>query len=149
MHHTSTIDPETNKSVIIVDYNATKGGLDALDEKCTVYSTNRRTRRWPMAIFFQLVNISMVNSYVIWSAHPGCQQDNRAKWTKTLAMKLVEGHMRRRLYNTHVPRLIRHRIAEILDEDVPRPTYVKLQKKTRCGKCPRKKDMKTVTVCHL
>jgi hypothetical protein len=51
--------PKKNKEIIEF-YNGTKGGVDALDEKCTVYSTNRRTNRWPLAIFYTLINISMV-----------------------------------------------------------------------------------------
>lgn len=71
MHHTQVIVPETQKPEIIAFYNTTKGSVDALDEKCTAYSTIRRTRRSPLAIFYILLNVSMVNGYVIFTAYPG------------------------------------------------------------------------------
>lgn len=51
MHDTSEIDSESGKPEIIATYNRTKAGVDSLDQKCAAYSTSRRTRRWPMAIF--------------------------------------------------------------------------------------------------
>ena len=43
MHHKEETDDETGKPIIIMDYNQTKEGVDALDEKCTNYTTGRRT----------------------------------------------------------------------------------------------------------
>lgn len=51
MHNQKGFDIDIQKPEIISYYNSTKGGVDALDEKCSIYSTGRRTRRWPMAIF--------------------------------------------------------------------------------------------------
>ncbi|KAJ8874171.1 hypothetical protein PR048_025013 [Dryococelus australis] len=45
MHHTKNTDPSSSKPEIIEFYNSTKGGIDAQHEKCTLYSTSRRTIR--------------------------------------------------------------------------------------------------------
>lgn len=45
MHHTKCTDLQTKKPEVIIYYNSTKGGVDALDEKCATYCTGRRTRR--------------------------------------------------------------------------------------------------------
>ena len=45
MHHLKEFDEDVQKPEIISYYNRTKGGVDALDEKCSVYCTGRRTRR--------------------------------------------------------------------------------------------------------
>ena len=56
---------EHQKPDIIMDYNATKGGVDNLDKLVTGYSYKRRTLLWPLVIFF---NISVYNVFVIWMA---------------------------------------------------------------------------------
>ncbi|KAJ8947331.1 hypothetical protein NQ314_008634 [Rhamnusium bicolor] len=44
-HHHKSEDPESGKPHIILDYNCTKGGVDAIDEKCSKFSCSRRSRR--------------------------------------------------------------------------------------------------------
>ena len=58
MHDTLEIDQETNKSRINLDYNATKGGVDTVDQMCSSYSTSRITRRWPLALFYRHLDIA-------------------------------------------------------------------------------------------
>ncbi|TWW66962.1 hypothetical protein D4764_02G0000030 [Takifugu flavidus] len=58
-------DQEHHKPEIIMDYNATKGGVDNMDKLVTAYSGKQRTRRWPLVIFF---DISAYNGFVIWMA---------------------------------------------------------------------------------
>jgi hypothetical protein len=53
------------KPEIIMDYNATKGGVDNLDKLVTGYSCKRRTLRWPLVIFFNILDISDYNAVVI------------------------------------------------------------------------------------
>lgn len=53
MHDEAEIDETTNKLQIILDYNKTKCGVDTVDQKCASYTTQRITRRWPLAIFFE------------------------------------------------------------------------------------------------
>ncbi|XP_071201069.1 piggyBac transposable element-derived protein 4-like [Salvelinus alpinus] len=54
---------EHEKREIIMDYNATKEGLDNLDKLVTGYSCKIRTLRWQLVIFF---NISAYNTFVTW-----------------------------------------------------------------------------------
>uniref|UniRef100_A0A1B6E2P6 PiggyBac transposable element-derived protein domain-containing protein n=1 Tax=Clastoptera arizonana TaxID=38151 RepID=A0A1B6E2P6_9HEMI len=54
MHDEEEVDEETGKPKIILNYNSTKGGVDSVDQKCANYSTTRKTRRWPLALFFQI-----------------------------------------------------------------------------------------------
>lgn len=148
MHHTQSTDPETQKPEIIAFYNNTKGGVDALDEKCTVYSTSRRTRRWPLAIFFTLMNISLVNAYVIYRGFPGNPELTRLEYIKNLAKELVDPHLNRRLQNDHLPRELRLNISRILKIPVPCEARRDLGKQVRCKKCPPGSDRKTKKVCN-
>lgn len=40
-----------NKPSMILEYNATKGGVDTADMMLRTYNTKRMTRRWPVAVF--------------------------------------------------------------------------------------------------
>ena len=60
-------DRQDQKPQIILDYNATKGGVDNLDKVVACYSCQRRTNRWPLVIFYNILDVSAYNSFVIWS----------------------------------------------------------------------------------
>lgn len=78
MHHSISDDPESGKPEIIAFYNSTKGGVDGLDHKCANYSSNRRTRRWPMVIFYTIVDVGCgVNTYVLYQAFRGTPRMTR------------------------------------------------------------------------
>lgn len=146
MHHSASINDETGKPEIIHYYNATKGGVDALDEKCTVYSTNRRSRRWPLTVFYAMLNISLVNSFVIYSSMPENKQISRFDFIKNLARQLVEPQLQRRVTNLHIPRDLRLSISRLINYQIPKPLNVP-GKRIRCGKCPRNRDKKTKVYC--
>ncbi|KAM3601541.1 uncharacterized protein V6R79_014643 [Siganus canaliculatus] len=55
---------EKRKPQMIVDYNSCKGGVDTMDKMISTYTCSRRTRRWPLAIFFNMLDMSALNAYV-------------------------------------------------------------------------------------
>lgn len=52
------IDIESGKPEIILFYNETKGGVDTIDQLASTYTIRRRTRRWPMTVFGNLVDLA-------------------------------------------------------------------------------------------
>ncbi|XP_026189546.1 serine/arginine repetitive matrix protein 1 isoform X2 [Mastacembelus armatus] len=91
---------EKRKPQIILDYNRCKGGVDTMDEMIATYSCRRRTRRWPLALFFNLLDISALNSYIVWMAinpewHQG-KSHKRRLFLEELGKKLITPHMARR-----------------------------------------------------
>ncbi|XP_036322141.1 piggyBac transposable element-derived protein 4-like [Rhagoletis pomonella] len=67
MHHTmSTGDPPKRLPEIIEYYNKTKGGVDTVDKMLSTYSCKRKTNRWPMAVFSNIVDISALNALIVW-----------------------------------------------------------------------------------
>jgi hypothetical protein len=44
---------DDGKPEIISYYNNTKGDVNSFDEKSSIYSSSRRTRRWPMTFFLE------------------------------------------------------------------------------------------------
>lgn len=147
MHHSAQIGEETSKPEIIGFYNATKGGVDSLDQKCALYSTNRRTKRWPTVLFYAILNIASVNAFVIHYSFRGNAKVERLQFQKNLSRALVEPHMRNRLHNQYLPRELKVLIGGILKEDVPREKVRTGEKRKRCELCPKGKDRKTQFVC--
>ncbi|XP_016658230.1 uncharacterized protein LOC107883176 [Acyrthosiphon pisum] len=153
MHNQKGFDNDVQKPEIISYYNSTKGGVDALDEKCSVYSTGRRTRRWPLAIFYRLLDISSVNSYVLYNSFKNNETMTRADYLKSLAFELVSPELERRFKNTCISREIRSGIGRVLGKSKnlkDTPVYEdKLESRKTCRICPPKKKRNTIYQCKL
>ncbi|KFM59493.1 PiggyBac transposable element-derived protein 4, partial [Stegodyphus mimosarum] len=68
MHHDNAIDNETGeckKPEIVTFYNLTKGAVDVVDEMSASYSTSRISKRWPMAVFFSVLNTAAINARIL------------------------------------------------------------------------------------
>ena len=64
-HHVGLIDENNNKPEIVNFYNATKAGVDTLDQLVRLYTVRRKTKRWPLVIFYNMLDIACYNSLVI------------------------------------------------------------------------------------
>lgn len=148
---------ETNqtkkKPEMISFYNETKIGVDILDMKCAVFSSNRKTRRWPLAMFYRLINIGSVNSFIVYMSYTGTVQMTRFDFIKELAHELIVPHLRRRIEDIpNLPRNLQVDIRKILGnfQDAPAaagPLSDVLEKRKTCGKCPPGSDRKTQHKC--
>lgn len=149
MHNTICTDQETNKPEIIAHYNLTKGGVDALDEKCSVYSCNRRTRRWSMAVFFQMLNISTTNAFILYSCYDQSTAMTRSEFLKVLAKQLVEPQMRIRLESSYLKMELKLCIRRILNIPEQKISKERLSTRKTCYSCPAKLKRKTQYLCRL
>ncbi|KAJ8928742.1 hypothetical protein NQ314_018651 [Rhamnusium bicolor] len=146
VHHNEYTDPQTGKPKIIEYYNCNKGGVDSLNEKYSVYGTGRRTQRWPMAIFYGLLDISSVNSYILHQSHRDDTKITRLQFIKTLAFQLGRPVLQIRMINCNVNREVRAYIGRVLGKtqfplDPPEQEAGKLVKKKLCYMCPYKKKI--------
>lgn len=137
MHNDNHIDESTGdlkKPDVITFYNMTKGAVDVVDEMGGSYSVARISNRWPMVIFFSLLNIAGINSRIMLlsTADPPKKFSNRRHFLKDLAFSLLEPYMKSR------------QKQEFLDE--PETKKRKLSY-GRCYLCPRNKDRKSKTMC--
>lgn len=149
MHSSPAQDAEVNKPEIISFYNNTKSGVDSLDEKCVTYCTGRRTRRWPMAIMFRIMDISAVNAFILHQAARDNPQQTRLQFMKNLAKQLVTEELERRLGNSRLRQEVRISIRKILgkeEEQIASGTD-KLSTRKYCSICPKKLKRKTSTIC--
>lgn len=150
MHHSRTED--NGKPEIINYYNATKSGVDTLDMKCANYGCNRRTRRWPMAIFFTLLNVAIVNGYILYLCFSGNKIVKRFDFVYNLGMEMVKPHLSQRLTIKNLPVKLRNNIREVLqlEDELPDARDLKtdrLDKRKTCSTCPYQKTRKTAYKC--
>ena len=106
LHNNAEISTrEDQKPSMILDYNATKGGVDNLDKVTGSYSTKRMTARWPLVIYYNMIDVSAYNAFVIWTEiFPDWNVSKLYKrriFLEELGKALVTPHIQRR---QHLPR---------------------------------------------
>lgn len=69
MHYDTAVSGDKQKPEIIHHYNATKGGVDSMDKMLSHFTTKRKTCRWPLALFFNVIDICGLASYIIYKAN--------------------------------------------------------------------------------
>ncbi|UYV69082.1 hypothetical protein LAZ67_6002305 [Cordylochernes scorpioides] len=100
MHHDDKCDETTGKPDIIMDYNLTKGGVDTIDQMVSNFSTSRRSRRWPSALFYALLDITALNSYIIFNYQIDKKdQKERSTFIGDLGRALFDEHLATRNLN--------------------------------------------------
>ncbi|CAG4976198.1 unnamed protein product [Parnassius apollo] len=118
--------PDNNNEVelpeIIHFYNKTKGGVDVFDAMAKKYSVERRTKRWPMCIFYGLLNGVGTNSWVLYKCSKANNKPDiklRRNFLKELGMNLIDEHLKVRLQTPTLKRDIKESIAAILKQLMP------------------------------
>lgn len=108
MHYTNAVDESSikRKPLAILDYNSHKSGVDTMDQMLGKYTCKRSTKRWPLAYFFNLLDVAALAAYIIHDELvPQKKTDRRRGFLKELATQLVIPHMEER---AHQPRVITH-----------------------------------------
>lgn len=152
MHNAPEIDNSTGtqrKPVIITWYNDTKCGVDTLDQLSSLYSVSRKTRRWPMVIFFSLLNTVGVNAQVIVASNQHFERKIvRRRFLQELGISLVSPHMKTRVLMMNLPKELRCSIKKYLPtaEELAGPR--ERPARGRCTVCPRSRDRKTPFSCE-
>ena len=67
MHHDDEIEDNDGrkKPIMIVDNNNTKAGVDVVDKHVRDYSIKMKTRRWPLQVFYTILDIIALNAFNI------------------------------------------------------------------------------------
>lgn len=141
-----TIASGVQKPEIVEYYNATKSGVDNLDHLVRFYSSKRKTRRWPYAMFMNLIDIAAVNSLILFKTK-SANSISRYQFLKELAHSLMIPRMKRRM---EMATRIESRILQHIRAFVPVNNVESIQgaiKRRRCAYCPAKPGKKTTTTC--
>ncbi|XP_066253023.1 piggyBac transposable element-derived protein 4-like [Euwallacea similis] len=158
LHHDRKIDTDTNelkKPEVITFYNFTKGGIDVVDELSGTYSVSRNSRRWPLTLFYSILNSAAINAMIIWKSNNNDKTSKlpRRKFLKELGLSLVNEYREKRQENPHVRRELRRQIAETSGSSDGQgirgdPSAKRQKVSRRCCLCPRKADRKSFYTCH-
>ena len=70
--HGNAIEP-----AIVADYNRHTGHVDNADRMANSYTASRRTWKWTKKLFFHLLDLSIVNSYILLSSCGGKKISHR------------------------------------------------------------------------
>ncbi|XP_045454224.1 piggyBac transposable element-derived protein 4-like [Melitaea cinxia] len=79
LHDTPDKSNEVQLSEIIHFYNKTKGGVDVFDAMAKKYSFQRKTKRWPMTLFYGLLNAVGINSWVLYKCSRANNKPNKVQ----------------------------------------------------------------------
>lgn len=155
MHYNKAIDGDTGdekKPCIITSYNQTKHGVDILDKMCRHYDVCRNSHRWPLTIFFHVMNVGAVNAINIYRANKNDENISRRTFLKELAYQLMEPAIRRRVAMDTLPKEIRRRGKLLLhipeEPPVPRVQAGTVGKCFLCGRNRNKSTRKTCDKCQ-
>ncbi|KRZ16269.1 hypothetical protein T11_1881 [Trichinella zimbabwensis] len=85
--------PKRHKLRVILEYNACKGGVDAMDKMVWEYSCCRNTKRWPLLLFMNMLDVAAVNAFVVFvtkfPSFYGNKNYRKRLFLKDLGMRLV------------------------------------------------------------
>lgn len=154
MHHDDKIDNSIKKKPDIISYyNKNKGGVDIIDQLCNSYCCGRGTRRWPMAIFYRIIDMIGINAFVLYKENNHLANFKRRDFLKELGMKLCLDHLKARFECKNQHKTIKILISKFLKIPYqgnfiqPGPCQIR-KKNIRCDFCERKEDRKTNIQCQ-
>ena len=118
------------KPEAVLYYNCNKCGVDMLDYMCREMSTKAACRRWPLAVFFNVLDLAGVNAWIIYKTKTG-SKISRRKFLFQLSQQLRESEVSRKA-------------AEVVDVC---PASGKFMKRVTCEVRANCKRNRTTTKC--
>uniref|UniRef100_A0A9J7ZN22 PiggyBac transposable element-derived protein domain-containing protein n=1 Tax=Cyprinus carpio carpio TaxID=630221 RepID=A0A9J7ZN22_CYPCA len=93
MHSVNQTD-NTNKRKpnTVTLYNTKKCGVDVMDQMVREYTVRTGTRRWPVAVFYNMIDMAALNAHVLYQACTG-RQERQVDFLVELARELANSHM--------------------------------------------------------
>jgi hypothetical protein len=61
-----------------LSYNANKAGVDSVDQMTRTYNVKSPCRRWPIQVFFNILNLSSINAWVLFRQSNASQISRRS-----------------------------------------------------------------------
>ncbi|XP_057705991.1 piggyBac transposable element-derived protein 4-like [Corythoichthys intestinalis] len=87
-----TEDSYKQKPNTVTQYNQTKCGVDVMDQMVREYTVRSGTRRWPIAVFYNMIDMAALNAHIVYQACTGVQE-RRAEFLVHLAKELAKFHI--------------------------------------------------------
>lgn len=167
MHSDNAVnDDEKKKPHIITYYNKYKAGVDTMDQMVSRYTTHRRTQRWPLAMFFNILDIAALAAYIVYYENNSMikkKTHQRRIFLRQLSEELCKSMIEDRFSNNQIMRhhSTKNAVEDILGvyfgpvpaatkDDEPRDTTGRLKVTGSCHLCYRltiKRRRKTRKSC--
>lgn len=88
------------KPEIMQYYNQTKSGVDIMDKMVNEYSVKRKTKRWPLALFYNILDTAALAAFIIFKHHhPNRRSDQRREFLNELSLQLCLPNINQRSQN--------------------------------------------------
>jgi hypothetical protein len=91
LHNSLQVDETDNpklKPNTVLFYNKTKCGVDVADQMARLYSVKCGSRRWPLHVFFNIIDFAIINAWIIYKKVFGISISRR-KFMQLLAEELI------------------------------------------------------------
>lgn len=144
-------DIDEAKSEMIKFYNNTRKAVSSMDERCQTYSSERATKRWPFALFTDLIDVCGVAAFIIHNTIYGEGENDSDFTRKTFLMELSDGLV--------IDQIVKRSSVKVEKSSISNrgTTVAKTRsadavcslevRKRRCRFCPSKISRKTKTLC--
>jgi len=162
MHHSDEMTKKNDKVMSEINkyYDLTKGGVDTFDQLIHEYMIKRKTNRWPLAFFMNMLDAAGIAGYVLWiKTFPFWNQDKsnrRNLFLRELGESLVQPYIIRRQSNKNVHRssqnAMKSYVAALTNESSSTATCTsneKVRQRKRCYLCPYKKSKMQKQCCDI
>lgn len=155
LHGDKSVNNQTLKPEIIMTYNSSKGAVDSFDQMCHATNHSRKTKRWTMCFFYNMLNIASINSFVIY-CHNYYRRNrdeklilNRQNFMLTLHRQLCEEWQRFRVQKDNISKQLKTSLESVLEIKEARSDVVQQEKGPRkyCSECSYTKRRHTTTYC--
>lgn len=138
-----------NNLSVINSYDNAVNAVNKLQQMIYDYSVARRTKRYSLSIWFHMINIACVNSFIIYCVNNNTQISRR-EFLKQLGLSLIQKTVTNRASDKHLTKQLRENAACFSSTpSFCSKAFNKLENKPmRCTVCPRKKDIKVRSFCN-
>ena len=93
LHLSVMVDTTTKKKPeTFAFYNKSKCGVDVAGQVARQYTVKAATRRWPVAVFYSILDLACINAYVLYKRKTG-DAISRRNFMFQLATELREAHV--------------------------------------------------------
>jgi len=151
------MNPQTGKPEMFEFYESTIGAVDKLDKMCTEVSCSRKTVRWPLCVFYRLINLALVNAYVIYCHNTRERSEkpiSRRAFNKEVSEEIMKPWLLHRLSLPEMKKPLKNTIAlllgvELIEVEDERPLALNRALKSNCFFCypDKKKPTKNSCIC--
>ena len=154
--HPNVPVPEiSEKPATVLMYNNTKSGVDIADKRLRAFTCKRKCRRWPYAMFSNMIDVATNNASIICHLRKVGEtrkQEQHYTFLRTLGYQLVDGNIRKRIRENQwllsSTKAAMERLGYVLgDNNAVSAEPERMPKSKRCYLCDVKKDRKTFVCC--